>query len=1124
MSKAQCAWAVALLVLGVGCSQRRAVGISPAAIAAGRTRALPAEEFFVQKRWQGPGPLPGGRYVAARTRLHGLPHYSLARRRYVSEGASAIELGNWQSLGPGNVAGRTKVLATDPANPGTMYAASAEGGIWKSVDSGQDWSPLTDSLPVLAMSGLAMDPTDSQILYAGSGEQLPGAGIFKSIDGGQTWRQLPQSAAFQYVFSISISPARAQNLYAATESGVWASFDGGITWNESLAAAGGCYSTAVRSDSASDIVFATCSQTDGYPLVALQVGLWTYPPGGSYAIYRTEIPSGGRTGPVLPVRGRVPTAAHWENVLTAANMGPTVLAIAPSAPDTVYALATSSDPNSPFNEALLGLYASDAGGKAGTWELRANTSDPSSITANILSYIYPSVSGCVAAGLLGAHAGQGGWDLGLAVDPTDSQTLFASGVELSRSQDGGRTFTGITSASHGDFHGWAIPPAYNGASNQTIYITNDGGIFQITNARTQVTTKSQVCSQPFYSINGTSLNHSLQVTQFYHGVVMPGGGLLMGGSQDTSTVLGSAASPDSWTAVYGGDGGMSAFDPADPNTAYFEYEGLAFARSTDGGVTSTPATMGIVEAATDFPFVTYFVLDPNHSEVLYIGGHQLWRSADGAQTWSAAGPDTGAPISAIVVNPRNSNQVLYGDNSGAIYNGTMNSGANGWASRRPRGGYVSDIVFDSGHTGSIYATYSTFRAQPGDGQVYVSSDGGNSWSAVGVQSLPDIPVHVLLPDPDNASTLYAGTDLGIFVSFDSGATWANDASFPAVITTGLQMDKNGAAKYLYAFTYGRGAWKVNLTPGAAECTYSVSPSQLTVSPDGAANAITVNTAPGCAWSASAASSRPYLHLQSPAAGVGPGTLYFSVSGNYRGATVRMPIYVQDQTVEVVQAASSSGFTTFDSLSGAEVISSLPFYRAGGYNGLTSAASDPVHSCTGSRDVGTGWFLYTASTSHTIDASASTGGVPGVLAAYPMRNGVLGAEIGCVTNSSNTAVSPSLVFPVTAGTTYAIEVAGVGAVLGSFGYVGVTVQALPAVTIGGGAASVAPGQTTQFTAAVSGSANGAVRWTAQFGAIDRNGNYTAPSVAAGQSVTDTISAISFADANASASVSVLVVGQ
>ena len=136
---------------------------------------------------------------------------------------------------------------------------------------------------------------------------------------------------------------------------------------------------------------------------------------------------------------------------------------------------------------------------------------------------------------------------------------------------------------HTDFHAYAFDTNYNAGSDQILFNTNDGGVYGTDVALTQAETLT--CSQPFYSFTGGAVNGGLQVTQFYHGVVTPGGGLFLGGSQDTSTFLGSAAATSNWTQVYGGDGGMSAFDPLDPNIMYFEYHYLGFARITDGSDT-----------------------------------------------------------------------------------------------------------------------------------------------------------------------------------------------------------------------------------------------------------------------------------------------------------------------------------------------------------------------------------------------------------------------------------------------------------------------------------------------------------------------------------------------------------
>ncbi|HLK67453.1 MAG TPA: hypothetical protein VKU19_28650 [Bryobacteraceae bacterium] len=1053
-----------------------------------------AVAFIRGKRWQGPGELPAARYRAAQ-RARQAPHDTVA-------------LGTWQPLGPANVGARTKALVFDPSNANILYAVTSLGGVWKTTDAGQNWTPLTDSLPTLAMNTLAIHPSDPNTLYAGSGEVIPGAGIFKTSDGGQTWTQLAGTTNFANVYSLAISPGQPATIYAGTDSGLWYSLDAGATWTNSLQAAGGCYSVAVSGRQPTDVVFASCSQSGGNPFAYFHTEN-EIPTPSVYAVYRTEDA----------------TSSNWEIVVSDPNMGPAVLAVAPSAPNTVYALALNIDPSSPFFEALLGLYASDAAGASGTWQERADVSDPNSMTSNILSYRAQSAPCTYGPGGAGLHGGQGAWNLSLAVDPTDSQTLFTAGYFISRSQDGGRTFAAVATTanllSHVDHHGFAFPPGYNARTNQTLFAINDGGVYRTDIARTQ--SEFTLCSQPFYLLTGGATNNGLQINQFYGGSVTAGGGVYIGGTQDTVTLMASAANPSTWTPVLNGDGGLTAFDPLDANTIYYEYQHRGFSKSTDGGSSAGPATNGITDDASAFPFLTIFALDPTNSRTLYLGVNRLWRSVDGAQSWLSASPDTGANVTAITVNPANTGQVLYGDVTGAIYNGTPGTaGSDGtWSSSQPRAGYVSHFAFDPTQAGLVYATYATFRQQAADSQVYVSADGGSTWQALGGTSLPDIPVHTLVIDPDASSTLYIGTDIGVLVSFDSGKTWAPDTSFLSVVVETLQIDKNGAAKYLYAFTFGRGLWRVNLTPGVAECAYTVSPSSFNIDGNsGQVYAVSVDTTPGCAWAATAVQSPPFnVRIQSPASGNGPGTLYFTASANYSGAARTLQFSVQDQVISIQQSAASAAGTGFDELPGASVILSLPYLRTGRYTTLTANRTDPVHSCTGSADVSTVWFAYRATANQRIDVTQSTGGSAAVVAVYAVQNGAVRGEIGCATNSGNVSQNPSVQFDAVAGNSYVIELAGVGAALFT---VTLNVQVLPTITITAGSTTLAPGESMQFAASVAGTPNTAVRWSAVYGTIDANGNYMAPAkLDAGTALVDTITATSFADSNATATASVTV---
>ena len=189
-------------------------------------------------------------YLEAMEKARDLPQFSTlqnrllpSRRAMAKHNASGsteeqAALAAWTPLGPGNIGGRTRALLVNPRNPEIMYAAGVAGGVWKTTDGGRLWQPLTDFLPTLAVCALAFDPTNPDVIYAGTGEgyfnadATRGAGIFRSFDGGSTWRQLEgtRTANFHYVNDIVISRINPNRLYAATRFGVMRSLDGGGTW------------------------------------------------------------------------------------------------------------------------------------------------------------------------------------------------------------------------------------------------------------------------------------------------------------------------------------------------------------------------------------------------------------------------------------------------------------------------------------------------------------------------------------------------------------------------------------------------------------------------------------------------------------------------------------------------------------------------------------------------------------------------------------------------------------------------------------------------------------------------------------------------------------------------------
>ncbi|MBI3106688.1 MAG: hypothetical protein HYY95_14160, partial [Candidatus Rokubacteria bacterium] len=267
------------------------------------------------------------------------------------------------------------------------------------------------------------------------------------------------------------------------------------------------------------------------------------------------------------------------------------------------------------------------------------------------------------------------------------------------------------------------------------------------------------------------------------------------------------------TPILGGDGGYVAVDPGNTSILYAENTGLSIQKSTDGGANFADATSGITESPDDFLFIAPFTMDPGNSQRLWTGGFYLWRTTNGAASWSRASAITagGGSVSAIAVAPTDGNRVLAGMSDGIIHRTAVGLSANAgtvWPNVQPRTGYVSSLAFDPSNADLAYATYSTF----GGTHVWKSLDGGASWAGIdgaGTSAIPDIPVHSIVVDPTTPSRLYVGTDLGVFVSRDGGGSWAvENTGFANVITEALAVGNVGATASIFAFTHGRGAWRV----------------------------------------------------------------------------------------------------------------------------------------------------------------------------------------------------------------------------------------------------------------------------------------------------------------------------
>jgi hypothetical protein len=1007
-----------------------------------------AAAFFLLKRTGGK-PLPVEKLLAAKRHKETMPMYSIAHRSMVTNPAAeselAANLGTWRPVGPGNIGGRTRSLVVRPDNPSIMYAGAVGGGVWKTTDAGATWKPLTDLLPIIGIGCLAMDPNNPDTLYAGTGEyfnmaagdengdSIRGVGIYKTTNGGATWTLLSSTMGqeFYYVNKIVVSPNNSKNIYAATWHGVYLSIDAGATWKLVLDQSGntqpGCQDLAIRTDQPTDYVFATCA-FDVYD---------------NPAIYRNTNAAG---------------SGKWNVVFTTDNMSRTSLALAPSNQNIIYAVSSSNE-DGDYRGGLLGVFRSTSSGDSGSWTTQVTNQDSNFLNTLLLTNPRDAYAD-VCYGGTRSLGNQGDYDQAIAVDPVNPNTVWVGGIDLFRSDDGGQNW-GLASYweanppqfAHADNHVIVFAPGYDGASNQTMFVSSDGGVFRTDNALAATATGDQATCFPYpASVEWTSLNNSYAVTQFYHGAVYPGGAVYMGGTQDNATVRGSDGSGlNGWTTpAFTGDGGYVAIDPTNPNTFYFAGTNLSISKTSDAGYSQNSAVKGITESGDNFLWVAPLVMDPANSKRLYTGGRTLWRSVDGAKTWTAASTADSSKvgsISAITISPSDANHVAFGTENGYIFtskSATTTTKSTAWSSSQPRMGYVSSLAYDPTNNNTLYVTYSLYKDKATESHVYKSTDGGVTWHGIdgsGSNGIPDIPVYSLIVDPQNSSSLYLGSDIGLFASTNGGSTWSRDSNpFADAVTEILVLDRSAGQSNLIAFTHGRGVWKTALPGSGAACDYTLtsgSTSEGSIEMPAIGGSFTFNVGAGanCVWSALTTNND--FEVSSPAMGKGKGS--FTVNSRYVNTGTQpdtTTISVQNQAIAISQDGAMEASNNFTSAT-AFALGAAPAVVVEDTTSAPQSPVNPVHSCTKSADFRNVWFSLKAPAAGKLSASyydtQPNGGDAGsVFTLYTLQNGRIGTELGCyvVPQGDDQSAGYTVDWTAAAGATYLIEISATTSMGGS----------------------------------------------------------------------------------------------
>ena len=743
--------------------------------------------------------------------------------KIVQSGAVCLKTnGSWTSMSPASLPpspdpqsihgmGRINCITFHPTDSFTFWIGASQGGVWKTTDGGNSWVPLTDNLPVMAVSDIAVNPLDPDVIYLSTGDieyigyntiaagrpvQF-GSGLLKTINGGMTWDTtglnfLPSQGQVTLLRRVFIHPTDTNRLVAGGANGVFVSDDGGESWTQTQAG-----------------VFIDLKQNPENPKTIFAMGY--YQPGfaGSGAkMYKTT--DFGDTWTELtttiPVTGVVLR---------------TELAIAPSDTNCIYALSCSYSGG--FNSFHRSL---DAGV---TWEKVASRKAPEKVP-NMLGWADGDYFGFAFPGVPPDTTGQGTYDLTLIVDPADKDKVYTGGVNLWGSTNGGlggdsstwnvaSMWLGYFGASvHADQHCMAYHPLTG-----ELFLGGDGGLYKTDSLKLGNLDAVISCINliTFEIIPGcytlptdwTFLSNGVHNTEFYRlGLSRADKDMIVGGTQDNGTYL---YKNNAWLNTFGGDGMEAMLHHTNPNVIYATNYNGALNKSVDGGLSYTSGLEEPITATGETgDWVTPFVMDPWNAEVLYAGFNNVWKSENGGTSWTKISTFGNVQnIRALAVAPT-SPWYIYASRPGGIYK-TANAGTD-WqnisAGLPLAQALLTYIAVDYYDPQTVWVTFSGFKD---DKKVYKSTDAGATWVNIS-HNLPNVPANCIVQQAgfnshgDTLNGLYVGTDIGVFYTNDSLLLTAEpwvlfNGGLPGVIINELEIQYE--AQKIVAATYGRGIWE-----------------------------------------------------------------------------------------------------------------------------------------------------------------------------------------------------------------------------------------------------------------------------------------------------------------------------